>query len=160
MAELDPWDRQPGETSKAYEAFRAYLELGPTRTIDRAAEGLDKTRHILRKWSASHGWVPRSRAWDSIPVKAAAEATAEVHARMARRIAEQHDRVATKLLDRLEANLDLLPTGADPTIRWSTAHNAARQGHNFATDLTTPKDVAREEITKAIEGLINKLTGE
>lgn len=153
---MEPWARRDDESAKAYEAFRTYLELGSKRSIRTTCESLNKSVALLGRWSSKYEWPSRAAAYDSVPVQAAVEA----HADMAKRIAAQHDRVATKLLDRLERNLDRIPEGADPSIRWSTAHNAARQGHNFAADLTTPKDTAREEITKAIENLINKLAGE
>lgn len=79
---------------------------------------------------------------------------------MARRIAAQHERVATKLMTKLETNIDLLPAGSDPSMRLSTALGAARQSHQFSTDLTRPESTAKEAIAKAIEDLVNKLAGE
>lgn len=153
---MDPWDRQPGETSKAYAAFQVYLDLGADRSLRRTAEALSRSEALLKGWSSKHGWPDRARAWDSMPRKAVAEAYQE----MAARIAAQHDRLATKLADRLERNLDLLPEGADPTIRWSTAQAAAHRSHSFATDLVKPASTATDEINKAIENLLNKLAGE
>lgn len=153
---VQPWDRQPGETSKAYEAFAIYRDLGSSRSVRLVSEQLAKTQTVIKRWSSKYEWVERAAAWDSIP----ARATAEAYSDMARRVAEQHDRVANKLLAKLEQNLDLLPTGSDPSMRWSTAHNAARQGHAFAADLTKPESTRGEEITAAIENLLNKLAGE
>lgn len=79
---------------------------------------------------------------------------------MARRVAAQHERVATKLMAKLETNIDKLPEGADPTMRLSTALGAARQSHQFASDLTKPESTAKDAIAKAIEDLVNKLAGE
>lgn len=159
MAELDdlkPWDRQPGETSKAYQAFSIYRDLGAARSVRRVSEELAKTQTVIKRWSSAYNWVERAAAWDSLP----AQATATAYEDMAREIAEQHRRLATKLATRLEQNLDLLPTGADPSIKWSTAHSAARQGHAFAADLSKPAATQAQEITSAIENLLNKLAGE
>lgn len=156
MAELDPWDRQPGETSKAYEAFSIYRDMGANRTVRSVAEHLSKSGTLIAGWSGKHDWVARAAAFDSIPGKAMAEAYAD----MAARIAEQHDRLATKLAARLERNLDLLPDGEDPTIRWSTAQAAAHRSHSFATDLVKPESKATDEINKAIVNLLDKLAGE
>lgn len=153
---VDPWDRQPGETSKAYAAFCVYRDLGSERSTRKTAEHLSKSEALIHGWSARWGWPERSRAWDSIPAKAVASAYAD----MAADIAEQHKRLADKLMRRLESNVDLLPAGADPSIKWSTAHNAARQGHAFASDLTKPTASRSEEITDAIQNLLNKLAGE
>lgn len=156
MSGLDPWDRQPKETSKAYEAFCIYRDMGAKRTTRSTAEALAKSETLIKTWSSKYGWVKRAAAWDSAPGKALVEAYAD----QARRIAEQHDRVATKLLDRLEQNLERLPEGHDPSIKWSTAHGAARQGHTLATELVKPESGAKEQITQAIADLIASLSEE
>lgn len=154
--DLHPWDRQPGEGSKAYEHFQTFLDMGSDRTLQKVADTASKSEQYIRKLSTTYGWQDRARRWDSMPRRAVVGAFED----MAGRIAAQHERVATKLLDRLETNLELLPAGADPSIKWSTAHGAARQGHALATDLSKPKDTAREEISKQIAALITRLAGE
>jgi hypothetical protein len=84
----------------------------------------------------------------------------EAYEEMAARIAAQHERVASKLMAKLEANVDLLTEGQDPSMRFSTAMGAARQSHQFATELVKPTDTTKTEITSAIEKLINRLAGE
>lgn len=153
---MDPWERRDDETPMAYQAFKEYLDQGADRSTAHVARALGKSKTIMDRWSSRHEWVARSRAWDSIPSKAVASAYAD----MAEDIAVQHKRLADKLLKRLEQNVDLLPAGADPSIKWSTAHNAARQGHAFAADLSKPAGKQAEEITAAIENLLNKLAGE
>lgn len=158
MAEVDdlkPWDRQPNETAKAYAAFTIYRDMGSNRTVRATAEELTKSEQLIKTWSGKHRWVERVSAWDSIPGRAVAEAYAD----MAERIAAQHERVATKLLNRLEFGMDDLPPGKAPSQTWTMAHGAARQGHQFATELTKPADTAREEISKQIASLINRLAG-
>lgn len=77
------WERQPGETDVAYAAFRAYRDLGPGRTIDKAVTILlekwgdtaIKDRRSERsftsyqgragQWSSKNLWVERSSAWDA-----------------------------------------------------------------------------------------------
>lgn len=156
MAELDPWDRQPGETSKAYEAFSIYRDMGAQRTVRSVAEHLNKSGTLIAGWSGKHDWVARAAAFDSIPGKAVAKAYQE----MAADIAAQHRRLSDKLMARLEENLDLLPKGADPSMRWSTAQMAAHRGHSFATELVKPESRATDEINEAIVNLLNKLSGE
>lgn len=156
MPDIKPWSRQVGESSKAYEAFETYRDLGTQRSTRRVAEALSKSEAIVNRWSSRWGWPERARAWDSVP----SEAVAEAHADMARRIAAQHERVATKLMSKLEINVDKLPEGADPSMRFSTALGAARQSHQFASDLTRPESTAKEAIAKAIEDLVKKLAGE
>lgn len=154
--DVRPWDCQPGETSRAYEAFVTYRDLGPSRNVQRTANELGKNYTTVHGWSQKWSWAERAAAWDSMPGRK----TEEAYEAMAKRVAEQHERVATKLMSRLETHLDLLPEGKVPSQTWSIAHGAGRQGHQFATELSRPADTRKNEITEAIENLISKLAGE
>ncbi len=61
----NPWDRQPGESAKAFDAFGVYLNLGPTRSITKVAQTLNKSRTWLGTWSSKYKWVDRALAWDA-----------------------------------------------------------------------------------------------
>lgn len=61
----EPWERQKGETSKAYAGFCAYRDLGPDRSIRKAGEVLGKNQTTLEQWSARNDWVKRAGAWDA-----------------------------------------------------------------------------------------------
>lgn len=153
---LEPWDRQSGESAPAYEAFLTYRDMGYARSNGGVAQKLGKSKTLMDRWSAQWNWVQRTEAWDSMPSAKLVEAYEE----MATRVAQQHERVATKLMARLESHLDQLPEGKVPSQTWSIAHGAGRQGHQFATELSKPRDEAKAAITDAIENLISKLAGE
>lgn len=61
---LELWDRREAESPEAFEAFRAYRDLGVGRSIRKVAEQLDKSRQLVGRWSADHDWVERAGAWD------------------------------------------------------------------------------------------------
>ncbi len=52
-----PWERQRGESAKAYTAFRRFRDLGPSRS-------LAGCRSIERRCSYRWRWAPRAAAWD------------------------------------------------------------------------------------------------
>lgn len=60
-----PWERQPTDTPKQWEAFRAYRDLGPRRTLIRVAQELGKSGALLSRWNTAGGWVERAAAWDA-----------------------------------------------------------------------------------------------
>ena len=64
MAEI--WERLPGESSKAYEAFCIYRDLGVDRSIEKTAKNRLKPGSYswLRNWSSKYNWVERARAYD------------------------------------------------------------------------------------------------
>lgn len=58
----EPWERLPDESSRAYEGFREFRDLGPARSL----RGLVATnRHSARSWSLRFRWTERARAWDA-----------------------------------------------------------------------------------------------
>jgi hypothetical protein len=61
------WERQPDETGKAYEAFTCYRDLGPDRSLAKAAEsyyGSSTNLAQIGLWSRKFDWVARVRAYD------------------------------------------------------------------------------------------------
>jgi hypothetical protein len=64
--EKQPWDRQPYETSRSYELFCTYRDMGIKRSLRKmkaAVNGSPSVRR-LQVLSARWGWVGRSRAYD------------------------------------------------------------------------------------------------
>lgn len=64
MAEVKPWERQPDETAKQFEAFCTYRDLGKTRSQEATAEKLSKSRALVSRWSSKNNWVERVAAWE------------------------------------------------------------------------------------------------
>lgn len=63
------WERQKGETDKAYAAFKIYLEI-EDRSITKVAERLSVSVQNVRKWSGKNNWLDRAAAYDSSVVEA------------------------------------------------------------------------------------------
>lgn len=71
-----PWEVQPSETERAYNAFCVYRDLGPRRTLVKTARiyydlgenadvpGTSPKLRQIKTWSATYGWVGRAHAWD------------------------------------------------------------------------------------------------
>jgi hypothetical protein len=65
-----PYERQPDEPHRAFQAFRRYRDLGPTRTL-LAAYRLVSGRVVGRvpgyfsSWANHWGWHERAGAWDA-----------------------------------------------------------------------------------------------
>lgn len=60
-----PWERQKGESEKAYEAFSTYRDMGEKRTFSAVAEKLRKSDTLIRRWKNQWSWQERVRAYDN-----------------------------------------------------------------------------------------------
>ena len=69
-AEMKPWERQEGESDKAFAAFRVYLEMGPKRSIAAVAQECTKSVSLIKRWSKRWDWRVRVRKHtDSLTAK-------------------------------------------------------------------------------------------
>lgn len=74
LAERQPWDRQEDESSKAFEAFVLYRDMGSQRSLMKVAQSLHETsprkgtvesvKTHLAQWSVRHKWVERIEAYE------------------------------------------------------------------------------------------------
>lgn len=60
-----PWERQKGESEKAFEAFAAYRDMGEKRTFTAVAEKLHKSYTLIRRWKNNWNWDERVREYDN-----------------------------------------------------------------------------------------------
>jgi hypothetical protein len=56
---VQPWDRERGESAKAYASFRRFRDEGPSRS-------LVGRRKIERRWSYRWRWFERAGSWDDV----------------------------------------------------------------------------------------------
>ena len=61
----EPWERQPEETAKAFQAFCVYRDMGPERSLNKLVQTLHKNSTTLGEWSGKYEWVSRCAAWDA-----------------------------------------------------------------------------------------------
>jgi hypothetical protein len=61
---MNIWEQQKKESAKAYEAFKTYLELGASRSLEMVSQKLGKSKTICDRWSRTHQWVKRALAYD------------------------------------------------------------------------------------------------
>ena len=83
-----PWDRQKGESARAFEAFLVYLQMGPERSVRAVAQKLSKSYTLAGRWSSTYHWVERCRAWDTYLQQEAKKAAAAAVRNMNRRHAQ------------------------------------------------------------------------
>ena len=91
--EIAPWERQPGETEKAYEAFLIYKNLGPGRTFKSVADKLQKSYTLIRRWKEQGEWESRAADYDRENERKEQIATQQARKKMI----ERHIKIGTSL---------------------------------------------------------------
>lgn len=105
------WDRQPGEPSKCFAAFRTFRDLAPTsRRLEDVATQVGVTSRALRNWANDWDWWARADAWDDecyrVEDVERMEAIRTMHA--------NHRRAGRAVLLKAMAALNLVEPGAIP----------------------------------------------
>jgi len=59
------FEQKPGESERAFAAFRAYLELGPDRSLSAVGAKLGKGKRQMEKWSRRWSWAERVTAYSA-----------------------------------------------------------------------------------------------
>ncbi len=103
---IAPWEQQPGESFKAFEAFSIYRDMGAERSILKVSARLSKTDALIKRWSRQWMWVERARAYDrELDRKAREQAIKDV-----RNMTNRHIRIAMQLQERAVNALKDLPS--------------------------------------------------
>ncbi|MFI5685834.1 hypothetical protein [Streptomyces sp. NPDC051636] len=172
----EAWERQPGESAAAWEAFACYRDLGLSRSIGKVAARLAKSRTLIERWSTAHRWVLRAEAWDREQDRLW---RAEQH-QAAREVARRHARLASAAQSKIVAQLQQLdPSRLSPSdvIRWlevtvrierqaygmDLAEAAAGSARVETTDVSGLTDEERrarmEQLRRELEARIGTLGG-
>lgn len=94
--EIQPWDRQPGESIQAFEAFKTYRDQGEGRSITKVALALNKSRAIIGRWSGAWGWVERVEAYERYLDRIEQEKAVKEYQKMI----ERHTRIAMSIQEK------------------------------------------------------------
>jgi hypothetical protein len=79
------WERQVGESTKAYSAFQKYLNLSSRRTLREVAELSHCSGQNIARWSRRWSWVHRVQAFDTVEEERFREQAARDRLAMRRR---------------------------------------------------------------------------
>ena len=91
--DIAPWEQQPGESAKAFEAFTIYRDMGVERSVRKVTQRLNKSLTLIGKWSSRYNWPERARAYDrDLDRQAHAQAVRDV-----RSMTNRHIRIAMQL---------------------------------------------------------------
>jgi hypothetical protein len=147
-----PWERQKGETQKAFEAFCIYRDMGADRSLSKVSQQLGKHKVLLQRWSSRWQWVLRVEAWDDHLDQGARRENEKRVKAMAERHANQAMLFQQKLVERLRT---INPEDLSPAdlARWfDVAVKVERLSRGEPTENVRQEDNRRDnnELAKRI----------
>jgi len=98
------WERISGESVKNYEAFCRYRDMGPSRSLEKVARELTKSKQLLNRWATLYHWSERAKAWDNEQDRLTRESYTKDILDMRRR----HAQIAKEVLDKVRDAFQLL----------------------------------------------------
>ena len=113
--EATPWEMQPGETPKQFEAFVVYRDM-ESRSLREVSDILHKSVTLLGRWSSSNNWVERVAAWDAEKDRIARQEQIKDIKKMRDRHAKGAQAMFTKALQGLK-ELDIKDLSAQDIVR-------------------------------------------
>ena len=105
----NPWDQKPNESTKAFQRFAQYRDMGAGRSLRKLASNLSLNASTLAEISKKHSWQERIAAFDAYIDKASQyNQVAQVRAMKRRQIALalRAQKVAEKGLKKILRDLD------------------------------------------------------
>ena len=163
------WDKQIGETNRAYNAFLAYRNMGALRSLTKAAKVFYGDIYLpksyskdtqFRKWSRTHNWVARCEAYDIEQDKIfqveQREAIREMNKRQATIGAAMQKKGITRLID-----MDISELTPDQAARLTkTGVEIERPARGEATEITEHKGAVGVNIIKVDSAIAKKIGDE
>lgn len=101
-SDAKPWERQDGESAKAYQAFCKYLDMGEKRSIRAVAQQLGKSATLMARWSSTWHWPDRVAEYEADPRRQAYKKAQNDAEKMAKR----HINIALKMQEKALAALN------------------------------------------------------
>ncbi|MEH7747050.1 hypothetical protein V7659_18710 [Neobacillus drentensis] len=131
-----PYEQLEGESSRAFEAFRIYRDLGPARSTGKVQEKTGKNLRLLERWSSEHSWVERARAFDQHMDKKAIQEMELQH----KEIKMLETEVIYTAFKKIKKGIDAMnPEGMTPNelAKWiETAVKLGRLIHGESTEIS------------------------
>jgi hypothetical protein len=134
------WEQLPRESSKAFAAFRAYLDMGPDRSTAKAAKQAGKSHYLVKDWCRKYDWVARVQAHDTHLALVERQA---VDAALRSKTAEWLTRQTEQREEEWKVRTELLEAGREALRVWTAAPNRSVSLEGIARMLSLATKLGR-----------------
>ena len=138
----EPWERQPNESERAFEAFTVYRDMGAERSYAKSGKKLGKSKTIIERWGRVYRWAERIEAWTDEQDRLTREALIKGITAMRK----NHTDVAYEMLQKARAALQSLPLEEMTMTDVARAVDVASKLERLSRGEPTERTESRNEI--------------
>ena len=160
-----------GESDRAFEAFRAYLELGPKRRVAAVGRKVGSSYRTVRRWARDFDWHGRIKTYAAQSAEQFAETESAVQreefldgAARAKAFRDRQYDLAEAMLDTAERYLERVDDDDLDLISFADACKAlevaSRIGQQAASSVTDDPAASSHGLRDQIEALLDQAYGE
>lgn len=114
----NPWERQDGETDKAFEAWVCYRDLPPDqRSYRNACNKLHKNLTTISQWAVKYHWQDRISAWQDFLDEKAVEARVDAIKKMHEEDRERERALGLNILGKVSERFLEKDTKGKPKLK-------------------------------------------
>ena len=133
--DLQPWERKPNESSKAYAALTVYRDAGAARTLVATAQSLHKSYSLIRRWASRYHWQERVHAWDTARAREDEATLVQARQEMVRRKVQDMDRLQRVAMAKLTSVVSRDPVTGDLVLDPEVTPTAAVRIYRLSMEI-------------------------
>ncbi|MCM1295982.1 MAG: hypothetical protein NC311_10610 [Muribaculaceae bacterium] len=146
----EAWERQKGESAKAFTAFCVYRNMGPERSVKGVQSEYKASTSLLYRWSSQWNWAERVRLYENHLDRI----SVEKRKRRRREAREMHDKMANAFLGKVAQRLkNMSDSDLDKASLWTIAQvfKIAQEVQEVALGPTQEELFDMEQSAKQVE---------
>ena len=133
------WERKKGESSKVYQYFCYYRDIGLLRTLKKVSTKFVKSTTIMQRYSSKYKWLERSKAYDDHKD----EILRKEQEQEIKRFAKEQVALGTELMDKGQSAIKVLTddliSPSESTRLISLGNDLKKQGFGIPDRITEQK---------------------
>ena len=152
------------ESAKAADAYAAYRDLGPSRSLAKVIDSGKSTVNIrqLERWCSEHQWVQRAKDWDEEQREAERQKKQKAIEEMNARHAQIGVSLQAKTIKQIEALIAAQKFGSQATVmalKLATDLERIARGQPTEHTEVTGKDGGPIEVTAVRDRILGRIAG-
>ena len=152
--DIKPWERQPGESDKAFRFFCRYRDMGPDRSYQKLSGDINKSKMTIANMARKWKWVDRVKHYGDEIDRIKQELTKKELVEMVKRHSDHSQAIETSLMYPIKLFIDKIKNSQSNDLNGMTAKELIKIVFEVADRF--PKIVDTERKSRGVPTEISK----